>query len=181
MRQDRQRIGILPIGDIPEIVPKVIAAHVSGYLDLQATLVRSIKNPTYALDKQRLQYDVGPILQRLESEQFTSVDKVIGILDVDLFVPVFTHVFGEARQGGRVALISMFRLRENPMEAIDVSTLALERTAKVALHELCHLYDLTHCDSRRCLMHFSGSLPDLDEIPLSFCRYCSQYIREATK
>ena len=110
-----------------------------------------------------------------------SVDKVIGILDVDLFVPVFTHVFGEARQGGRVALISIFRLRENPMDTINDSAIALERAAKVALHELCHLYDLTHCESRQCLMHFSGNLSDLDQIPLSFCRYCSQYIREATK
>ncbi|HHE73778.1 MAG TPA: zinc metallopeptidase, partial [Desulfobacteraceae bacterium] len=171
MRKDRQRIGVIPIGDIPDIAPKVIAAHISGYLDLQTTLLGSMKNPSYALDRQRLQYNVGPIFQHLESRLFTSVDKVIGILDVDLFVPVFTHVFGEARQGGRVALISIFRLRENPMDTINDSAVALERAAKVALHELCHLYDLTHCENRQCLMHFSGSLSDLDQIPLSFCRY----------
>ena len=181
MRKDRQRIGVVPIGDLPDIAPKVIAAHISGYLDLQAILLEPMKTPTYALDRQRFQYNVGHILQRLESRLFTSVDKVIGILDVDLFVPVFTHVFGEARQGGRVALISIFRLREKPMDIINDSAIALERAAKVALHELCHLYDLTHCESRQCLMHFSGSLSDLDQIPLSFCRYCSQYIREATK
>ncbi len=141
MRKDRQRIGVIPIGDIPDIAPKVIAAHISGYLDIQAILLEPMKTPTYALDKQRLQYDVGSILQRLESRLFTSVDKVIGILDVDLFVPVFTHVFGEARQGGRVALISIFRLMENPMGTINDSAIALERAAKVALHELCHLYD----------------------------------------
>jgi archaemetzincin len=181
MRKDRQRIGVIPIGDIPDIAPKVIAAHISGYLDLQATPLEPMQNPVYALDRQRLQYNVGLILQHLEARLFKSVDKVVGILDVDLFVPVFTHVFGEARQGGRVALISIFRLRENSMDTINVSTIALERAAKVALHELCHLYDLTHCENDRCLMHFSGNLSDLDHIPLSFCRYCSQYIREATK
>lgn len=181
MRKDRQRIGVIPMGDIPDIVPKVIAAHISGYLGLQTSLLESMENPFYALDRQRLQYNVGPILQRLESRLFESVDKVVGVLNVDLFVPVFSHVYGEARQGGNVALISTFRLRENPMDTINYSAIALERAAKVALHELCHLYDLTHCESRRCLMHFSGSLSDLDQIPLSFCRYCSQYIREATK
>jgi len=181
MRKDRQRIGIIPIGDIPDIVPKVIAAHISGYLDLQTILLEPMQTPFYALDRQRLQYDVGVILQHLESGWFNSVDKVIGIMDVDLFVPVFTHVFGEARQGGRMALVSIFRLKEKAMDTASETSLALERAAKVSLHELCHLYDLTHCESRRCLMYFSGSLPDLDRIPLSFCRYCSQYIREATK
>ncbi len=179
MRKDRQRIGVIPIGDIPDIVPKVIAAHISGYLELQTTLLESMKNPSYALDRQRLQYDVGPILQHLESRLFTSVDKVVGILDVDLFVPVFTHVFGEARQGGRVALISIFRLRENPMDTINDSAIALERAAKVALHELCHLYDLTHCESSQCLMYFSGSLSDLDQSSFNLCRYCKQFFEDA--
>lgn len=179
MRKDRQRIGVIPIGDIPDIAPKVIAAHISGYLDLQTTLLESMKNPSYALDRQRLQYDVGPILQHLESRLFTSVDKVIGILDVDLFVPVFTHVFGEARQGGRVALISIFRLRENSMDTISNSAIALERAAKVALHELCHLYDLTHCESSQCLMYFSGSLSDLDQSSFNLCRYCKQFFEDA--
>jgi len=181
MRKDRQRIGIIPIGDIPDIAPKVIAAHISGYLDLQAILLEPMQTPSYALDRQRRQYDAGSILQHLESGFFDSVDKVVGIMDVDLFVPVFTHVFGEARQGGRVALISIFRLKENAMDTSSDSAIALERAAKVALHELCHLYDLTHCESHQCLMYFSGSLPDLDRIPLGFCRYCSQYILEATK
>lgn len=181
MRKDRQRIGVIPIGDISDIAPKVIAAHISGYLDLQAILLEPMQNPSYALDMQRLQYNVGPILQHLESGLFDSVDKVIGIMDIDLFVPVFTHVFGEARQGGRVALVSIFRLKENTMDTKSDTSITLERAAKVALHELCHLYDLTHCESRECLMHFSGSLPDLDRIPLGFCRYCSQYMREAIK
>lgn len=179
MRKDRQRIGVIPIGDIPDIVPKVIAAHISGYLELQTTLLESMKNPSYALDRQRLQYDVGPILQHLESRLFTSVDKVVGILDVDLFVPVFTHVFGEARQGGRVALISIFRLRENSMDTINNSAITLERVAKVALHELCHLYDLTHCESSQCLMYFSGSLSDLDQSSFNLCRYCKQFFEDA--
>jgi archaemetzincin len=155
MRKDRQRIGIIPIGNIPEIAPKVIAAHISGYLDLQTIRLESMKNLSYALDRQRLQYNVG------------------------LFVPVFTHVYGEARQGGRVALISTFRLRENSLDILNDSSIALERAAKVALHELCHLYDLTHCENRRCLMHFSGSLSDLDQGSFNLCRYCRRFFEDA--
>jgi len=179
MRKDRPHIGLIPFGGTPDIVPKVIAAHISAYLDLHAIFLDPMANPSYALDKQRLQYDVGAILEHLESGSFRSVDKVMGILDVDLFVPVFTHVFGEARQKGRAALISIFRLRKKPMDTIDVSAVALERAAKVALHELCHLFGLTHCENDRCLMHFSGSLSDLDQGSFNLCRYCKRFFEDA--
>lgn len=178
---ESHRIGVIPIGDIPDIAPKVIAAHISGYLKLHATLLQPLDNPSYALDKNRFQYNVGTILQNLESESFQEVEKVVGVLGVDLFVPVFTHVFGEARQGGNVALVSLFRLGQEPLQSNKVSAIVLERAAKVALHELCHLYDLTHCESRQCLMHFSGNLNDLDAIPLYLCRYCARFFRDAVK
>jgi archaemetzincin len=57
----------------------------------------------------------------------------------------------------------------------------LERTAKVALHELGHLFNLEHCHDTRCLMHFSGNLTELDETPLYYCRYCATYFRDALR
>jgi archaemetzincin len=115
----------------------------------------------------------------LESAPVEGVEKMVGILSVDLFLPVFTHVFGEARQGGKVALVSTFRLGGNPSELATPHSLVLERTAKVALHEACHLYDLTHCENHHCLMYFSGNLEELDDIPFSFCRYCRSYLRDS--
>ena len=90
---------------------------------------------------------------------------VSGVLIISNLFSKSTHVFGEARQGGNVAVVSLFRLGQEPLQSNDVSSIVLERAAKVALHELCHLYDLTHCESRQCLMHFSGNLNDLDAIP----------------
>lgn len=173
------RIGVLAVGEVPEIVPKVIAAHISGYLNLHATVLPAIEHPFYALDRERLQYNVAAILKELEPMPFKGVSKVVGVLSVDLFVPLFTHVFGEARQGGKVALVSLFRLRQGLPENAPPSSEVLERTAKVALHELCHLYNLHHCDDRNCLMHFSGNLEDVDTMPFYFCRYCSKYFRDA--
>ena len=136
-----------------------------------------LHRPAYAFDKNRLQYNVGSILQRLESSPVKEVDKMVGVLNVDLFVPIFTHVFGEARQGGRVALVSLYRLGKDSDDLKRPSAGLLERTAKVALHELCHLYNLTHCENQACLMHFSGSLEDLDKTPLVFCRYCLSFFK----
>jgi archaemetzincin len=53
------------------------------------------------------------------------------------------------------------------------------RAAKVTLHELGHLLDVFHCDDPMCLMHFSGGLSELDDLPMQFCRYCRRYVKEA--
>jgi archaemetzincin len=174
-------IGVVAIGEVPVIAPKVIAAHISGYLNLNATVLPPLEHPAYALDHQRLQYNVATILKQLEPTPFKGISKVVGVLSVDLFVPLFTHVFGEARQGGKISLVSLFRLKTEDHKTTSLSPETLERTAKVALHELCHLYDLHHCDDRKCLMHFSGGLKDLDTTPLSFCRYCFKFFNDAVR
>lgn len=179
MSAESNRIGVVAIGEVPDIAPKVIAAHISGYLNLHATVLPPLEQPAYALDRKRLQYNVATILKELENIRFQGVSKVVGVLTVDLFVPLFTHVFGEARNGGKVALVSLFRLKKGFPEHTSLSSEVLERAAKVALHELCHLYNLHHCDDRKCLMHFSGGLEDLDTLPLYFCRYCSKFFRDA--
>jgi archaemetzincin len=106
---------------------------------------------------------------------------VVGVVDVDLFVPIFTHVFGEARHGGGAALVSLFRLAANPGRAWRLTPEVLERAAKIALHELSHLFSLPHCTDDHCLMHFSGDLDMLDRTPLTFCRYCTAFFRSAAR
>jgi len=103
-------IGIVPFGRIPEIAPKVIAAHISGYLDLETVIFKPLDNPFYALNKQRLQFDAAAIIRHMEAKPLHGVQKIIAVLSVDIYLPIFTHVFGEARQDGHVALVSLFRL-----------------------------------------------------------------------
>ena len=179
MNSRKRIIGVVPVGEVPELAPKVIAAHITGYLKFSAEVLDPLEHPVYAFNERRLQYDAGEIINFFESATFDEYDKVIGVLNVDLFVPIFTHVFGEARQNGRCALVSLFRLAEGKKRDKSTSALLLERAAKVALHELGHLFNLFHCEDNKCLMHFSGDLEDLDRTPLYFCRYCSAYYKDA--
>jgi archaemetzincin len=179
MTSERIRIGLVPIGEIPRITSKSIAAHILGYLDLDVDILPALPHPTYAHDQKRVQYDAGAILKAMESEPFHGHARLIGVLDVDLFIPILTYVFGEAKQGGRCALVSVHRLKKNTDGSTAPLFLQLERSAKVALHELGHLLDLHHCVDGRCLMHFSGDLEDLDKVPLYFCRYCSVFLGDA--
>lgn len=174
-------IGLVPIGEVSEIVSKSIAAHILGYIDLPVDILPPLEHPAFAYDRKRLQYDAGAILNSLDSGAFHDYAKVIGILEVDIFVPILTHVYGEARQGGTSALVSLYRLKRNSDGSTAPGSLFLERAAKVALHELGHLFELLHCMDKSCLMHFAGSLKDLDKTPLYFCRYCSTFLRDALR
>ena len=166
-------IGLLAIGEVPKDVLKVIAAHITGYLNLNTEILPSLEHPTYAYDPRRQQYDAGIILSTLESTLTHDQEKIIGVLSVDLFVPIFTHVFGEAREGGKYAVVSMHRLNGMSSNRKPLLPQTLERTAKVALHEVGHLLNRVHCQDSHCVMHFTGRVENLDKIPPYFCRYCA--------
>lgn len=173
------KIGVVPMGEVSAVVTKVIAAHVSAFLNLQADVLPCLPPPIHALDMGRMQYDAGQVLSSLEKEKFQGYEKIIGVLSGDLFVPIFTHVMGEARQGGRCGLISLFRLEKKlPSGHLPPSQL-LERCAKAALHELGHLFNLIHCSDPLCLMHICSDALELDQRRLSLCRYCRLFFENS--
>ena len=165
-------VAVIPFGGASLTAAKVIAAHVSGYLGLEAEVLPPAEIPPAALDQKRLQYNAAALIQAIEAMTLNDYFKILALFDVDLFIPLFTHVFGEARQNGRVALVSLFRLQTNPKGSSPSTERVLERVAKIGLHELGHLLDGLHCDDDRCLMHFCGDVETLDRTDLNFCRYC---------
>ena len=178
MSTDKRLIGVVPFGEVPEIALKVIAAHISNLVNLPSQILPPLEHPEYAIDTRRYQYDAGIIIEALEAMPFKDYEKVVCVLDLDLFIPIFTHVFGEAKQGGKFALVSLFRLGKNPEGSSPPASLLYERAVKVALHELGHLFELLHCEHKRCLMHFSGSIEELDKQAPYLCRYCSIYLQD---
>ncbi len=174
MKSFDNNILVIPVGSVPAIASKVIAAHIAGHLDLAVDILPPLRQPVYAYNAPRSQYDAARIIDFMESRFLDRNAKLIGILDVDIFVPLFTHCLGEARQGGRGAVVSLHRLQAGTTEQIG-----LERAAKVAFHELGHLFNLLHCNDRRCLMHFSSEPADLDPVAFRFCRYCSRFLQDA--
>jgi archaemetzincin len=182
MKRDAPIIGVLPMGHMPDLLPQAVAAHVQGYLQWPAEVLEPRALPQSAHDPLRDQFDAGIILAALETNPLNGGSKIIAVMEADLFLPIFTYVFGEARQGGQYALVSIHRLKPAARDTALSRDVVAERTAKVALHELGHLFNLVHCEDPRCLMHFSDDLESLDRLPFLFCRYCrtcfARYERE---
>jgi len=144
MNSKKRIIGVVPVGDVPGLAPKVIAAHIIGYLKLPAEILTPSEPPTAAFDAINCQYNAAKILNCFESGSYDNYDKIVGVFNVDLFIPTFAYVFGEAKLGGKHALVSLFRLTKGKEGRTPPSAILYERAAKVALHELGHLYNLSH-------------------------------------
>ena len=74
-------IGVVPIGEVDEMVPKVVAANITSHMDVDAMVIAPMKHPAYALDSRKLQYDAGLIIEALGGCADAGYDKVVGEYD----------------------------------------------------------------------------------------------------
>lgn len=127
--------------------------------------------PVEAYDPKRKQWSSSRILSWLVGA--APDGKVLGVTDVDLFIPVLTFVFGEAQVGGRAAVVSTARLGE---PGLPDSRLVQERLAKESVHELGHVFGLIHCHTPGCVMGRSASLRDVDRKKSVLCPACQGFV-----
>jgi archaemetzincin len=160
---------VVPLGRVPSVACGVVAANLQAVMGLATAVLGERVPPLHALLPARGQVDAAPLLAALAADLAPHRLRV-GVTEADLCLPILTYVYGEARVGGRVAVVSTARL------AGDISrvepAVGLERLAKVALHEAAHALGLTHCAQEGCLMVFSAGLDRLDRLYLRFCPAC---------
>ncbi len=115
------------------------------------------------------------------SENFPGeINGLLFITTSDLYSPVFARYYGEAQLNGKVGIISSFYLRENLDEKSHDSVIFLARLKKEAVHEVGHLFGLTHCPDPNCVMNLSGKPGDIDIKSSSFCSNCSEVLKNTT-
>jgi len=131
----------------------------------------------FARDATRRQYHSTAILERMQPLA-NGDDRVrlLGVTAYDLYVPIFTFVFGEAQLEGRCALVSWHRLREESYGLPQDEAKLRERLTKEAVHELGHTFGLRHCDDWRCVMASSHSVERLDVKSAAFCEACARLV-----
>lgn len=138
-----------------------------------------LKIPPEAYNSGRKQYEAEIVLQRMHSEvSLPKEGKVLGVTAKDLYSPGLNFVFGQAREGGRVAVVSLHRLRPEFWGRKESWELFLNRAAKEAIHELGHTFGLIHCGKKSCVMTFSNCIADTDGKKLEFCKNCRRKIEK---
>ncbi len=139
-----------------------------------------LQDLSFALDDNRNQYHSTAILGRLAANLPPQVVRVLAIAQVDLFIPILTHVYGEAQLGGAACIVSTFRLNEG-RSGINISQKYIDRIVKEAIHELGHTFNLRHCPEQTCIMHYCRNEEDVDRKSDQLCRYCIIMLEDEMK
>ncbi len=148
-----------------------LAAALARLLRVSCHVSTEVLDATVALDSDRGQYHSTAILRAMAPAAPDPEIRLLGVTELDLFVPVLTFVFGEAQLGGPCGVVSVHRLREEFYGLPPSPALLGERLLKEALHELGHTFGLRHCSNRQCAMASTHAVERLD---LKEARYCAE-------
>jgi archaemetzincin len=171
------RILIAPIGEVDPPLPAAVGRQIQRVFRARPEVRPLLADISFAYDAGRQQYHSTPILQRLAQASPPDTLRVLALTDVDLFIPILTHVYGEAQLGGRACIVSTHRLNSGP-ETLRSPAIAVGRVVKEAVHELGHTFKLRHCPDPACIMHYCRSEADVDRKSDDLCRYCGVLLED---
>ena len=164
------RITLTPLGNIADETMEELRDRVGGIFHCPVEIKAGFGDLAQAYNPERKQYLSSKLLASLKKSQRD--ERVVGVADVDLYIPRLNYVFGEADVGSGTAIVSLCRLRQEFYGLAPDEALFLERATKEIVHELGHTFGLGHCPNNKCVMHFSNSLADTDLKEAHFCSKC---------
>ena len=173
-------ILISPVGDLSAELIEAIAGEIKRVFGFPTAIDSILQDLSFALDQNRQQHHSTMILDQLASIAPARAIRVIAIAQVDLFIPILTHVYGEAQLGGTACVVSTFRLNEG-RSGMNIPRKYIDRIVKEAVHELGHTFNLRHCPEQSCIMHYCRNEEDVDRKSDELCRYCKVLLEDEIK
>ncbi len=163
---------MVPVGKVEQDLLAYLSSQIEQIFPFQVKVGKALPHPGYAYNEKRAQYKSDSILRELQSLDLREAEKILGVVDLDLYTPRLNFVFGQALMGNNAALIALPRLRQEFYGLPEDKNLYYSRAVKEAVHELGHTFGLGHCKNTRCVMHFSNCLADTDHKGKEFCENC---------
>jgi archaemetzincin len=154
-----------------------IAGDLAAEFDGGVRILDPLPEPASAFDAARRQYSSTVFLSEL-AQSSGPADRVLGVTERDLFIPMLSFVFGQAQLGGRIAVVSLARLRQEFYGLPPSPAVFALRARKEALHELGHTFGLIHCADRRCPMSLSTGIAQVDAKGDRYCTACAAQLRD---
>ena len=187
--EDRKIIYILPLGKFRTDESKVITI-VSDYvkafygLDVRKLPVISLPPRLSEPDQRMIDYPkhrqirTGYIMETmLQPALPKDAAALVAFTGEDLYPdPSMYFVFGQASLENRVGVWSLFRLDDQA----DFARF-LERTMKIAVHEIGHMFSFRHCTKYECVMSGTNHLGETDRRPIDACPECMAKIAWMTR
>lgn len=167
-------LTLLPVGDVDKRLLEGLRRALAAEFLTTVTIDTHGLDPAFAFHAERQQYHSTEIIETIRRYHHKGDHHVLGVTAVDLFIPILTFVFGEAELGGKCAVASYNRLRQEFYGLEPDPDLLLDRLIKEGVHETGHTLGLTHCENYECAMATSHAVEYIDLKGRPLCRACRQ-------
>jgi archaemetzincin len=161
--------GALPLGLFTGEHAYVITGDETG---------STVAVPRAGDDPARGQHLAAPFLAALKAalpKGAPPPDAAIFVTDVDLYRPQTDGAFGEIDARGKVAVLSVRRLREAFYKRKADPAKQRSRLVKMILFALGRIRGLTDCRDPQCVMAAMSALADVDGRSERYCAACWKY------
>ncbi|MGI9101769.1 MAG: archaemetzincin family Zn-dependent metalloprotease [Terriglobales bacterium] len=165
-------LHLLPIGDIDGRLLEDLGPRLSQRFAVPWDIVPAAIDPQFAYHVERQQYHSTDLLGKAQDYVRDNCWRLLGVTELDLYIPILTFVFGEAQMGGAAAVVSTYRLRQEFYGLPPDNALLHERLLKESVHEVGHTLDLRHCEDYRCAMAPSHAVEWIDLKQAVLCPSC---------
>jgi archaemetzincin len=161
-----KELQLVSVASVSAAVISEFSTPIAQVLGVSSFLGKAaLAKPGFAFNKDRRQYHSTSIMRRLLTLKEPGVPHLMGVCDVDLFVPDTSFVYGEADRESHVALMSLQRLKGD--------TEAHRRRVFVeVVHQAGHLVGLSFCEDPRCTMFQATTITDAERRQLGLCSNC---------
>lgn len=173
----RKKIVLVPMGEMDYGLVNRLATKLVSIVDSPVDILQGIRIPRESFNPRRNQYYSTVILNKLELLRASPREKILGIMDEDLYVPSVSFVLSEADPQAKAAVISTYRLKQQSLDMSDDEKLYFSRTVKELVHNLGHLLNLRDCRNPKCVMHVSDTLLEADQKSEKLCDNCGRKAR----
>jgi archaemetzincin len=167
-------ISLMPVGQVDRALLEPLAASLTQRLRVACSIQPDGLEAEFAFNPLLRQYHSTEILKKILQRPASEAWRVLGVTEMDLYIPVLTFVFGEAQLSAVGAVVSTHRLRQEFYGMPTDPELLRERLLKESLHELGHTYGLRHCPDYSCVMSASNGVERIDLKRAEFCPACAQ-------
>lgn len=172
-------LQLLRVGSFEPALARELAQRLEAEFQVPCELLPRIADPEFAFHPERQQYHSSEILAWMESQITSATWRLLAVTAADLYIPILTFVFGEARLDGKTAVVSTHRLCQEFYGLPPNSELLRARLLREAVHELGHTFALRHCDDWQCAMSSSSSVEAIDLKGPALCPMCRAKILRA--
>jgi archaemetzincin len=170
------KIVVVPLGESEFFELNRLAGHLAGVFSCAVDILSGARIPTEAYSPVRGQYFAMVLLQKLELLKSNEREKVLALVDEDLYTPDRAWVLGASDRIAGTAVISMHRLRHEYFGFEEEDHVLYHRTCKETVHQLGHLFGMRACRNPRCAMYTSERMQDIDAKRERFCDNCLRRI-----